>query len=158
PPHPDPLPRKRGEREMEAGRHEWLLVAQGFDRVEPGGAPGRVKSGKEREGESHDHDGGDLAGVDVRRNAGEEIDFGGKQIGADDSLDYLPDRFDVVGEDEAEDKPGDGADDSDAGAAQHEDAQIIAREAPIVRRIAKSSPLVFHIMIMLDVVVKRSNK
>src|SRR5271169_7165747 len=72
------------------------LVAQGFDRVEPGGAPGRVESGEEGEGERHNHDSGDLAGVDARRNAGEEIDLGGKQIGADDSLKYLPDRFDVV--------------------------------------------------------------
>src|SRR5438105_15590211 len=87
------------------------LVAQCFDRVEPGGAPGRVEGGEEGEGERHDHDGGDLAGVNARRNAGEEIDFGRKQLGADDSLNCLPDRFDVVGEGEAEDNAGNGADD-----------------------------------------------
>ena len=64
--------------ERRASRHSGLLVAQGFDRIEPGGAPGRVKSGEEREGERHDHDGCDLPGVDARRDAGEEINFGGE--------------------------------------------------------------------------------
>src|SRR5262249_50451956 len=64
-----------------------------------------------------------LAAVDPRRDAGEEIDLGGEQVGADYLLNKLPYRLDVVGKDDTEDKASKGADDADAGAAQHEDPQ-----------------------------------
>src|SRR5215469_17325796 len=99
------------------------LVAQGFDGVEPGGAPRRIKRGEEGKHERHDDDGGDLAAVDAGGDAGEEIDLGGEQVGADYLLNKLPYRFDVVGEDDTEDKAREGANDADAGAAQHEDSQ-----------------------------------
>src|SRR5215471_1680122 len=101
----------RSTRDCDAA-HPGSLVTQGFDRVEPGGAPRRIECGEEREGERHDYDGGDLTRIDARRYAGEEIDLGSEQIGADDPLNCLPYCFDIVGEEETEDKPGDRADDA----------------------------------------------
>src|SRR6516165_11381000 len=124
--------------------HPGSLVAQSFDRVEPGCAPRRVEGGEEGKRERHDHDSGDLTRIDARRYAGEEIDLGGEQIGADDPLNCLPYCFDIVGEDETEDKPGDGADDPDAGAAQYENAQDHAARSAHRAQDRDVAPLVLH--------------
>ncbi len=56
----------------------------------------------------------------------------------------MADGFDIVGEDEAEDKAGDGADYPDAGAAQHEDAQNHAARGPHRAQDRNVAPLVLH--------------
>ena len=46
------------------------FVAQPLDRIEPGGAPGRVERREERQRQRHHHDGGDLARVDAAPGCG----------------------------------------------------------------------------------------
>ena len=109
------------ERSLSRHFRDHSLVAKRFDRIEPGCAPGRVECGKKGEGERHQHDGCNFAGIEARRNAGEEVDFCREQISAYDLLQRLSDRLDVAGEGYAEQQPGNRADDTDAGAAQHKD-------------------------------------
>src|SRR6185437_16320218 len=56
------------------------FVAQPLDRVEPRRPPCRVERGEERQRQRHDHHGRDLPGDDLRRNAGEVINLGGKHV------------------------------------------------------------------------------
>ncbi len=52
-----------------------LLVAQGFDRIEARGPPGRIERGEDGEHERHDHDRDGFAGIHLRRQLRQVIEL-----------------------------------------------------------------------------------
>src|ERR1700689_2700914 len=59
----------------------------------------------------------------MRRDAGEEIDFGREEVDVQHRLQELPDYFQILGDHQSKTETGQRADDADAGARQHENAQ-----------------------------------
>ena len=88
------------------------------DWVEPRRPPRRIEGRQKGQHQAHYDDGGDFAGINLRRQLREEVNLGGKKFRPGEGLDPLSDGFDIFREGEAQDESGEGTKDADTGAGQ----------------------------------------
>src|SRR5271166_5266523 len=98
------------------------FIAQRLDRIELGGAPRRIDGRRQGQDQRHRDHGDDVARFDAGGKLRQEIEFGGKEIGAGDPAQALADRLDVVRDEEAEREAHRGADEPDRRASDEKDA------------------------------------
>src|SRR3990172_6933493 len=91
-----------------------LFIAQRLDRIEPRRAPRRIERGQERQPQGAAADRGHVPCLDDRRQLRQEIELVREQRGSGELLQPLANRFDVLGESQAEAEPQRRADDADA--------------------------------------------
>src|SRR6185369_3048593 len=100
-----------------------LLIAQSLHRIEPRSPPGWINRGQQRDHEGHAGNPGDIPGIGDRRNMRQEIDGLIEEIGAGEALQELANALDVIGNRNTQDAAEQGADHTDTGAGEQEDAQ-----------------------------------
>src|SRR5579872_6660900 len=80
------------------------LITERLDRIEPRRAPGGIERREERQAEGQGHHADDVGRVDLRGNAGKEIELRREDIEPQVGLEKGPDRRDVRGELDADDE------------------------------------------------------